>query len=144
MERAREPDIFDRLQQVGDRVRLEGFEGIVVVRRGKDNDRQVNGADRACNLQAGHPRHLDIQEDQIRLDLSDGRYRITPRNTFPLHRELRMATEPAPDASACQWLVVNDQDAIGHWLADRWRGMFMITVRPAEDPVRKWNTNSSP
>ena len=68
LERRGEPLVRERLQQVVDRVDLERPQGELVVRR--DEDDRHAAAEQLEHLEAVELRHLDVEEQQVRLQLA--------------------------------------------------------------------------
>lgn len=69
--RSPEPGFADWLQQIIDGAGFERFDG-VLVKRGYDyDDRQTRATEVANHFEAFHPRHLQIEEYQVRPQLDD-------------------------------------------------------------------------
>ena len=66
LERRLEPLVVERLQQVVQRMRLEGTQRKLVVGRDEDDDRHTTDADRLKHVETIDLRHLDVEEEQIR------------------------------------------------------------------------------
>ena len=77
LDRDLEPRRIHRLQQVVDRVHLERLDGVLIVRRDEDDvRRRVRLEHPPRDLEAGQPRHLDVEEHDVRLQAVDGRQRL--------------------------------------------------------------------
>ena len=71
-----EAHVIDRLEQVVDGARLEGLDGVLVVGGDEHQHRQGFLRQVRQHLEAGHARHLDVEEHQVGLVLLDGGERL--------------------------------------------------------------------
>ncbi len=68
LHRFAEPLPGDGLQQVVDRVDLEGLDGVLVEGSGEDDERDVR--QRVHDLETVHPRHLNVEYDDVGVELA--------------------------------------------------------------------------
>jgi hypothetical protein len=72
LQRAQEPRPVERLQQVVERMDLEGAQRVLVVGGREDDHRQALRRERADDAEAVHDRNLHVEEDQLGLEPLDG------------------------------------------------------------------------
>ena len=74
-ERRAQAGVVERLEQVVDRVDLEGAHGVRVIRRDEDRGRQDLGTERLQHLEAIDLGHLHVEEHELDLRALDQRGR---------------------------------------------------------------------
>ncbi len=105
-----EPLVVERLDQVVDGGEVEGSDG-VIVGGGEDDRRHVVRADVADHLESGFSGHLDIEEDEIRLQLANRRNRRQSIVGSAHDLDVVFVREQILEPLAGQALVVSDKDA---------------------------------
>src|SRR5262249_41074523 len=128
----------ERLQQVVERAQLERGDRVAIVGRGEDDERPVT--DLLEDLEPGHSRHLDVEEEEVGLELVDGAHGL-----FPV-RGLADALEPGDlggqlaEAPPRDGFVVGDDGRdLPHEtasLARKSAGRVTVTSKPAPGAVR--------
>ena len=101
------------LEQIIERVNLEGSQRIVVVSGDEDDQRHLTCRDRAERGEAIHFGHLHVEEDERGPLFIDRRDRFTTVGAFADHLHVRVAREHTAYAPTRQRLVVHDQRAYG-------------------------------
>ena len=86
--------LIDRLQQVIDRLRINGLQRVLAERRDKNDQGCQMPRQLLYYLESSHARHLDVQKQQIRLPLHNRRKRITTVRAFAEHVKIRRTREP--------------------------------------------------
>src|SRR5690606_36826874 len=113
-ERTLEALRLEGLQQVVQRVRLEGLQGELVVGGDEDGHRHPLDAYPFEHAEAVEPRHLDIEEDQVRLHFADRFDRLDPVLALPRELHVVLPGEQVADARACQRFIVDDEGLRRH------------------------------
>ena len=104
-----EPRRIDRLQQVVDRVDLERLDGVLIVRGDEDDlRRRVVAEHPPRDLEAGEPRHLDVQEHDVGLQLVDRGQRLDTVAGLADHLDAADLIEQVAQLVAGQLLVVHE------------------------------------
>ena len=101
----------ERLQQVIERVNLEGPQGVLVVSRHEDHGRHPVRPERIRQLEPGHARHLDVEEEQIRRGVAEGRDGLRAIRVFAHHLDVLLLAEERQDARPRHRLIVDDDRA---------------------------------
>ncbi len=113
-ERALEPLVHQRLQQVVERVRVEGVDRVAVEGGHEYDHRHAGLRDAAQHLESVDARHLDVEEHEVRRVRGDRVDRLAPvralRDDLEVVESAQAELEPAPR----ERLVVDDD------CADRW------------------------
>jgi len=125
-----QPGGIDRLQQVVDRVHLEAFDRVLIVRGDEDDFRgrrarpgpDLLAEDLARDLEAVHAGHLDVQEDHVRREILDQADRLDTVRRLPDHVDAAHLRQEEAQLLARQLLIVDDQGSQIH-----------ITPRPAPE-----------
>jgi hypothetical protein len=103
-----------RFEQVAERLRLEGGEGVLVVRRHEDHRGGfLQRAHVPRRLDAVHAGHADVEQYHVRNQPRAGGERLRAIAGFPHHRHVLHRGEHAGESLARRQLVVDDQDADG-------------------------------
>ena len=103
-----EAALTDRLEQVVHGSDLEGVEGMLGI-RGHEHDGRQGTPEPSDHLESVHDRHLDVQEDQIRLQMADLPQRRLPAVRFAHDLDVFHGGQPFQQHSAGQRLIVHDQ-----------------------------------
>ena len=106
----------ERLQQVIDRLHLEGTDRILVVSGGEDDVRRRR-AERLQDLEAVHARHLHVEKYEIRSPLGDQLNRFHAVRRIADHVDVAELGEEPAQAVARELLVVDHERAnarLGH------------------------------
>jgi hypothetical protein len=99
----------ERLQQVVKCVNLERPQSVLIMRRHKNNAWHLFLGDRLNDSEAVHPRHLHIQEDQIRPMFPDrGNRRFRPTRLAD-HPHIRLLTQKPQNLSPRGRFIVDNQ-----------------------------------
>ena len=61
----------ERLEQVVERVDVEGAQRVVIEGRDEDDERHARGADGLDDFESAGARHLDVEKHQVRLQPAD-------------------------------------------------------------------------
>ena len=85
-----------------------------VVRHGEHDHPavQARGADRLERLDAAHARHVQVEQDQVRVELLRHRHALLAVGGLAHHVQVRGQGDQLGDALAEQGVVVDDQDAV--------------------------------
>src|SRR5579872_615364 len=105
----REALLVERLEQIIERMHLEGLHRVTVVSGHKNNHRHApsaNGLEYAETIQF---RHLHIEKNQIRFAFFNGRDGSPPVGALSNHLDLRIAGEQTADSLAAQRLVIDNK-----------------------------------
>ena len=104
-----EPRLIDRLQQVVDRVDLERLDRVLIVGRDEDDLRTGAAADQPPrDLEAGQPRHLHVEKDDVRLQPLDRRQRLDAVAGLADHLDAADLFEQVAQLVPRQLLVVHE------------------------------------
>ena len=107
----------ERLEQVVDRVQLEGGDRVLVVGGGEDDgrpgDRRI-GAEGAQHLEAGHPRHVDVHQDERRRELADRLQRADAVGAGADQLEHRHLVHPRAERFARERFVFGNEGPVAH------------------------------
>src|SRR5579885_1204652 len=109
LKRLLKPLLTERLQQVIQRVHLEGFERIFVVGGDEDDGGHQLGADLGYHVEARHLRHLHVEKNQIRLMFGNRLDRLLPVGALADDGDVGITLKQHPHPVARQRLVVNYQ-----------------------------------
>ena len=104
---------LDRLGEVVERIYIESFHRIVIVRGDKHHDRHVRHAYLLDNVEPACARHLDIEEQQIVAILFERRDRFVAIAAFPGDSDI-VARQQKPEPLARQWLIVGNKCSQRH------------------------------
>ncbi len=110
-ERAAKPVVAERLQEVVDRVDLEGAQRVLVVGRDEDDHRHLVHAHRLDHLEAIELGHLQVEEDQVRADAPHGVHRGAAVRALAHQLDVALVAQQGDQPLAGQRLVVDDQRA---------------------------------
>lgn len=105
--------VIERLEQVVERVHLEGLEGIGVVRGDEDDGGGEGGAHLAQHLEAVHARHLHVQEEHVHRVLAQGLHRLGAAGALAHHLDFGVRREQRQEPLPGDALVVHHQHAHG-------------------------------
>src|SRR5260370_646696 len=136
-----EPRPGERLEQVVDRVHLEGTQCECVI-RGDENDRgRGGGIELFQHCKAIHFRHLDVEEYERRPESADHLQRFIAVASLADDSYLSKSGEQSPDAFARQGLVVGDQrsDRVHRARSDLPPLRGTVTITSAPEPWRPLN-----
>jgi hypothetical protein len=133
----------DGLEEIGKRVGLEGREGVLVVPRGEDDERDLDGGrNRPQYLEALEHGHFYVEKQKIRPELFDLLNRLEAILSLADHSDFGMSAEQPDQPRASIRLIVNDQ-APHHAAAPLSRGNRIVTrVPPAcrtSIVIRPWS-----
>ena len=109
-ERGGDAHVVERLEQVVDRVDLEGAHGVGVVGGHEHGGRQRLGAQRLQHLEAVDLRHLHVEEHQLDPRALDQR-RGVDADAVADHGDLGIGLQDGPQRRAGERLVVDDRRA---------------------------------
>jgi hypothetical protein len=107
------------LQQVAGGAAADRAEEVALVLRRRQHDDLRLRRGLAQPRQRREPVHLghrEVEQDQVRLELARGRDRLLPARRLADHVEPVLGEQPR-ERLACQRVVVDDEDALGHVLA---------------------------
>src|SRR6202012_2643194 len=109
LERDKKAHVVDRLQQIIERLHLKGGQRVRVIGGQKDDagDRPLRQGTQY--LYAAHPRHLDIEKYQVRLERKNRPYRVLAICALSDHRDVGVLRKAKTDTAAGQRFVVHDQ-----------------------------------
>ena len=132
----------ERLQQVVERVHVEGAQGVVIEGGHEDDQRHARRADGFDDLESARAGHLYVEKDQVRFQASDGVDRVGAGGALGHQFQPVFGREERAQPLAGQRLVIGDEDthlAVRHatWNAaspagaGAWRkGNSSLTARP--------------
>ncbi len=106
-ERGRQPLGLDGLEQIIERVDLEGAHGMVVVRGREDDARHV--IEPRQQIEPRTARHLDVQEKQLRSERVDARHGFAHIARFAHDVDPGKVREQAPQLTPRQRFVIDDE-----------------------------------
>ena len=104
-----QPLLADGLQQIIQSSRFESADGVLVIRRDDDHDRQRAFGQPVDHVEAAQPRHLKIQQHQVRRELSDLRQSLFAILRFPYDGDVAEAAELLTENLAGDGFVIDDQ-----------------------------------
>ena len=96
---------------VGERVRVERTQRVLVERGGEDQRGHVVSSQGLDHAKAVQARQLQIQHEQIGAQGTDGVDRFQPVRTLRDEREIGVTLDGTPEAEARERLVVDRHDA---------------------------------
>src|SRR5271155_464999 len=106
----RQPLRFDRFEEIGKSVGFEGREGVLVVPRGEDDQRDLDGGrNRPQYLEALEPGHFYVEKQKIRPELFDLLNRLQAILGLSDHSDFGMSAKQPDQPLASVRLIVNDQ-----------------------------------
>ena len=114
VERAAQARIVDRLEQVVERMRLERVDREAVEGRHEDDHRHAFLRHAREHVQTREPRHLDIEEHEVRRVLLDGRERSTTVGALGDDLDIVLVAQADLESASRELLVVDDDGADGH------------------------------
>ena len=115
IQRAQEPRAVERLQQVVERVDLEGPQRVLVVGRREDHHRDALRREGAYDAKPIHDGNLHVEEHELGLEPLDGRERLGAIRTLPHDLDVGLLLQQREHALARHRLVVDYQGAnLGH------------------------------
>ncbi len=100
-----------RLQEVVDRVRLEGADRVVIEGGDEDDARQVHRRDSIDHRESVSLRHLDVEEEKVGPLAQDSLDRLESGRRFSDHLDIGSLRESDAHAFAREGLVVGQEDA---------------------------------
>jgi hypothetical protein len=103
--------VLERLQDVVDGVDVERAEGVFVVRGDEYDGRPALGRDPVEDLETVQPRHLDIQEDQVGVQVLDASDGVVPVGALRYHGDGPVVGEGGAHGAPGQRLIVDEDDA---------------------------------
>jgi hypothetical protein len=106
-----QPVVFHRFEHVVDGVHLEGIHGVFVVGGHEDDHGHVVALEFFDHLEAVHPRHLDIQKQQIRVVLGNGGESLRSIGALGDHVNLRQLLQANRESAAGKLFVVDNYGA---------------------------------
>ena len=110
-QRRGEARLVDGLQQVVDGARLERLDGVLIVGGDEHHQRQRFLRQLRQHLEAGHARHLDVEEYQVGLVLLHGRDASRPLAHCATISKSCFVAQADLDPAPRQHLVVDDERA---------------------------------
>src|SRR5262249_25425953 len=134
------------LQQVADRLRLEGLDGVGVV-GGREHHRRWRFEQRemARRLEPVHPGHANVEQHHVRMQLARQAHGLLAVGALGRDLDPVELAEQAPQSLARRGLVVDDQYPLRHrpWPRDSSaaygklnRTMYSSPTRPASTADR--------
>ena len=109
-ERLLEALAVEWLEQVVERVDVEGAQRVVIEGGHEDDERHARGADGLDDLESAGAGHLDVEKDQVRLQASDGVDRLGAGGALGHEFQPVFGREERAQPLAGQRLVVGDED----------------------------------
>ena len=113
----------------------------LVVRGGEDDCGHGVDADGVDHLESRHPRHLDVQNDEVRLERAHRLHDLQPVLRLGHHLDVRATGEARADDAPRRRLVVGDDHARGHAVR---HGSSMVSRRPPSSRFRSVSVWRSP
>ena len=114
LERVAQPIVRERLQHVVDGLHVEGARRVLAERRHED-DCRPGVVDHLGDADAGHLRHLDVEEEDVRPVLGDQLGHLARIAAFDDRGDVGVGLDERADHPPRQRFVVDDQDAeAGH------------------------------
>ena len=101
----------ERLEQVVERVDVEGAQRVVIEGGHEDDERHARGADGFDDFEAAGAGHLHVEKDEVRLQASDGVDRVGAGGALGDELQPVFRREQRAQPLAGQRLVVGDEDA---------------------------------
>ena len=128
-----EPLVHQRLQQVVERVRIEGVDRIPVESSHEDDHRHAGLRDAAQHLESVDARHLDVEEHEVRRVARDRVDRLAPVCALVDDLEVTECAQAELESAPRERLVVDDDGAYrpGHRLQTS-SGSRISTQSPGE------------
>lgn len=139
LQRLAQPGARGRLQEVIERAGVKGAQGMLVVGRDENDGRQLLRPQGVEHVEPVHPRHLDVQEYQVRLVFADGGHRRRAVPAFAGYLYIRLGREQRAETLAPERLVIHQECADLHAVR---KGRTTSTVQPF--PVRSSTWAFSP
>ena len=106
-----EATLGHRLDQIVQRAGLKGPHRKRFVRGHEHHRRHPRHPAFAQDIEAVEPRHLHVEEHQIRLERVKRPQRLPPVPRLAHDHDVRVSAEQLPDAAAGQRFIVHDQGA---------------------------------
>src|SRR5213078_1815084 len=115
LDHAGQPLGLDRLDEVVEGLDGEGVDGVAIV-SGDEDDRGPLAAveHEPRHVEAGHPRQLDVEENDVVADAPGEPERLAGSRGLADHFDLGMAREQVAQLTARRLLVVHDQRPNAH------------------------------
>src|SRR6185437_5055749 len=110
-QRLSKPLRLDRLEEIVDRVDVEGLDGVLVVRGDEDDGRQPIGRDGVEHLEAVEVGHLHVEEYKVGAVLEDRFDRFAASAALTNDRHARHVTEQRANAFPGKGFIVDDEGA---------------------------------
>ena len=110
LERRLEARPVERLHQVVEGVRVEGAQGVLVV-GGDEDDLGGVGAEGLDDVETGHLRHLDVEEDEVGAEGDDPLDRLLAVAALADDLDVGLLLEEVAEPLAREGLVVDDEGA---------------------------------
>ena len=104
----------DRLEQIVERGDLERADRILVVRGHEDHRRHALRSDRVDDREAVHPRHLHVEQHQVRRLLANDGDRLASVARFRYGLDAGLTAEQQLQPLARERLVVHDENLQSH------------------------------
>jgi hypothetical protein len=136
-QRRAEAVVVERLEQVVERVHLEGAQRVLVVGGDEHDDRHRARSDRLHHVEAAHLRHVHVQEHDVG---PRARHQLLGlrAGAGPDHGDLRIAGQVELHGLAGQRLVVDDEDADQACSSSNGRIRLATTPPRALRSVKVW------
>src|SRR5439155_1378074 len=113
LDHPRQPLRLDRLDEVVEGLDSEGVDGVAIVRRDEDDSGTLPAVeDEPSDLEAGHPRQLDVEEDDVVADAPGERERLAGGRGLSDYLDLGVRGEQVAQLTSGRLLVVHDSRAI--------------------------------
>src|SRR6185369_2570313 len=103
------------LQQIVERVHLEGFQSILIVGSDEDHGGHSFSADSFDYFKTIHRRHLDVEENEVGTQLANGTNCFVSIRAFANHFNTGIVRQQTLDSSAGEWFIVDDQGSNFRW-----------------------------
>jgi len=115
LDHTRQPLGLDRLDEVVEGLDGEGVDGVAIVSRDEDDRGPLAAVEHEPrDLKDGHPRQLDVEENDVVADAPGEPERLAGGRGFADHLDLGMGRKQVAQLTARRLLVVHDQRADTH------------------------------
>ena len=109
LQRVGEPLAVERFEQVVERADLECAQRVLIVGGDEDDQRHALAADRFDHFEAVHLRHLNIEEDEIRLVIDDGGHGFFSVAALRDDLDIAFTGQQRGKSLPREWFIVHDQ-----------------------------------